>query len=173
MILDAKLICPKCGCESPFKAFQAPEEIMEITRLSARFGKNWPWTEEYLHCFRSSLDRPLKPGRMKMILEELLGFIDQAGFNIDKHWYTIRPDAIFASMKYVAQTNKTGFKNHNYLKKVAIDFNLKMIQTDEKEQDTRAREALRRDPKGPERIKDLMGRLGDGEIGRYTEGRRQ
>ena len=77
MILDTKLTCPKCGCESPFKAFQAPEEIMEIHRLAAKFGHNWAWIEEYLHCFRSSLDRPLKPARMKIILEELLRFIDQ------------------------------------------------------------------------------------------------
>ena len=161
MILDTKLTCPKCGCESPFKTFQALEEIMEILRLAAKFGHNWQWVEEYLHCFRSSLDRPLKPARMKIILEELLQFVDQVGFNIDKHWYSIRPDALFAAVRYVAQLNKTGFKNHNYLKKVAIDFNLKMIQKDEKEQDGRAHEALKRDPRGPAKLKELMGRLGN------------
>ena len=156
MILDIKLICPKCGCESPFKAFQAPEEIWEIPRLAAKFGKNWSWVEDYLGCFRSSYDKPLKIGRVKIFLNELLTYIDQNGFNIDKHWYTIRPDALFAAIRYVAQTDKIGFKNHNYLKKVAIDFNLKMIQKDEKEQDGRAQEALKRDPKGPAKIKQLI-----------------
>lgn len=156
MILDIKLICPKCGCESPFKAFQSLEEIMEILRLAAKFGKNWPWVEDYLDCFRPSYDRPLKPARMKIILEELLRFVDQVGLNIDKHWYSIRPDALFAAIRYVAQTDKIGFKTHNYLKKVAIDFNLKMIQKDEKEQNTRAQEALKRDPRGPEKIKKLI-----------------
>jgi hypothetical protein len=159
MILDVKLICPKCGCESPFKSFQAPEEILEISRLAAKFGRSWPWVEEYLHCFQPSMDKPLKPARMKIILEEFLRFIDQGGFNIDKHWYVIRPNAIHEAARYVAQTNKTGFKNHNYLKKVAIDMNLKMIRGEEKEQDQRAQEALRRDPKGPEKIKEIVNKL--------------
>jgi len=156
MILDIKLTCPKCGCESPFKAFQAPGETLEILRLAAKFGKNWSWVEDYLGCFRSSYDKPLKIGRVKIFLDELLTYIDQVGFNIDKHWYTIRPDALFAAIRYVAQTDKVGFKSHNYLKKVAIDFNLKMIQKDEKEQNGRAQEALKRDPKGPAKIKQLI-----------------
>ena len=160
MILDIKLTCPKCGCQSPFKAFQAPEEIWEIPRLAARFGKNWSWVEDYLGCFRSSHDKPLKIGRVKIFLNELLAYIDQNGFNIDKYWHTIRPDALFAAIRYVAQTDKIGFKNHNYLKKVAIDFNLKMIQKDEKEQNGRAQEALRRDPRGPEKIKELIKKIG-------------
>ena len=162
MILDTKLICPKCGCESPFKAFQVPEEILEISRLAAKFGRAWPWVEEYLNCFRPALDKPLKPTRMKIVLEDLLRFIDQNGFNIDKHWYSIRPDAVYEAARYVAQTNKTGFKNHNYLKKVAIDMNQKLIQKDEKQQDTRAQEALKRDPRGPEKLKELMKGLGEG-----------
>lgn len=130
--------------------------------MAAKFGKNWPWVEEYLQCFRPSMEKPLKPGRLKIILEELLRFIEQNGFNIDKHWYTIRPDALFAAIRYVAQTDKIGFKNHNYLKKVAIDMNLKMIQKDEKEQDTRAQEATNRtrDPRGPEKIKQLINSIG-------------
>lgn len=161
MILDIKLVCPKCGCESPFKSFQAPEEIMEISRLAAKFGRNWSWVEEYLYCFRPSMDRPIKPARMKIILEELLGFIDDSGFNIDKHWYSIRSDAIYEAVRYVAQTNKTGFKNHNYLKKVAIDMNQKMIQKDEKQQTERAEQATVRDPRGPQKIKEIMARLGE------------
>jgi hypothetical protein len=162
MILDTKLICPKCGCESPFKSFQAPEEILEISRLAAKFGRAWPWVEEYLYCFRQAADKPLKPARMKIYLEDLLRFIEQNGFNIDKHWYPVRPDAIYEAARYVAQTNKIGFRNHNYLKKVAIDMNQKMIQKDEKEQETRAQEATNRarDPHGPERIKEIVRSLG-------------
>jgi hypothetical protein len=159
MILDIKLVCPKCGCESPFKSFQVGEEILEISRLAAKFGKNWPWTEEYLRCFQVDHSKPLKPARMKIILEELLRFIDQTGFNIEKHWYTIRPDALFAAIRHVAQTNKIGFKNHNYLKKVAIDFNLKMIQKEEGDQKKREDEAFRRerrDPNAPQRLKEIM-----------------
>jgi hypothetical protein len=159
MILDAKLVCPKCGCESAWKSFQAPEEIMEISRLAAQFGKNWQWVEEYLHCFRSEFDKPIKPQKMKIILEELLRFVEQSGFNIDKQWHSIRPDALFAACRYVAMLNKTAFKNHNYLKKVAIDFNLKMIQKEDKEVAHKERELMdrtQRDPRGPQKIKEIM-----------------
>src|SRR4030042_1217286 len=152
MILDTKLLCPRCGCESPMRSFDIPEELTEILRLAARFGKNWPWTEEYLHCFRPSPDKPIKAGRMKIILEELLKFIEQGGFNIDKQWFVVRPNAVYEAARYVAQTNKSGFKNHNYLKKVAIDINQKMIQQEEKDQRARAQEALRRDSRGPEHL---------------------
>lgn len=159
MILDTKLICPKCGCESPLKTFQVTEEILELARLAAKFGKSWPWLEEYLHCFQSSPDRPLKPAKMKMILEEFLRFIDQAGFNIDKQWYPVRSDALFLAARHVALTNKTGFKNHNYLKKVAIDFNFKMVQKDEKEQTKKVEEALRRDPEAPRKLREFIKKL--------------
>jgi hypothetical protein len=168
MILDTKLTCPKCGGESSFKTFQIIEEIMEILRLAARFGKNWPWTEEYLNCFKSVLDKPLKPARMKIILEELLRFIDPStgsgcGFNYNGKFYAIRANAIYEAIRYVAQTNKTGFKNHNYMKKVAIDFNQKMIAQDEREQKIREEEAMnrtRRDPGTPQRIKELIKGIG-------------
>ena len=160
MILDTKLTCPKCGCESPWGAFDAPTDILEIHRLAAKFGNSWSWVEEYLHCFRTSFDKPIRPLKTKIILEELLSYIDQTGFHIDKHWHTIRPDAVFAAVRYVAQLNKVGFKNHNYLKRVAIDMNQKMIGAEEKGERSRAEEALKRDPMAPERMRKFIKSLG-------------
>lgn len=162
MILETKVKCPKCGMESPLKSFELTEEIMEVSRLAAKFGKNWVWVEEYLYCFRSEGQKPLRPSRVKIILTELLSFVDQKGFNIDRQWYTIRPDALFAAVRNVAQTNKTGFKNHNYLKKVAIDLNLKMIQREEGDVHKKERELMNRgnrDPQGPERIREIIGKI--------------
>jgi len=143
-MLNAKLTCPKCGCESQMSVFNVPEEIHEILRLAARFGKSWPWIEEYLHCFRSEPDKPLRATRVKIILEEIQEMLKDGGFPYDGKAYVVRSDAIHAAIKHVAQTNKSGFKNHNYMKKVAIDFNLKMIQKEESEQRARAQEALHR-----------------------------
>jgi hypothetical protein len=141
-------------------SFRLSEEIQEIARLAARFGKSWPWVEEYMRCFRPALDKPLKPARMKIILEEILKYIEEGGFSIEKHWHTIRANAIYEATRYVAQTNKTGFKNHNYLKKVAIDFNLKSIQKEEAEQRERGHEARRRDAVAPEKIRKMIEGLG-------------
>ena len=162
MNLNAKVTCPACGSERALSSFQLSDEIMEISRLAARFGKNWAWTEEYLHCFRGQADKPLRPARAKIILEEILKFIEDGGFSLDKQWHTVRANAIYEAIRHVAQTNKTGFRNHNYLKKVAIDFNRKMIEKEEKEQGERAREAaLRRDPRAAERVREMIARIGD------------
>jgi hypothetical protein len=140
--------------------FNVPEEIHEILRLAARFGKNWPWVEEYLHCFRSAPDKPLRPIRVKIILEEILGFLNDGGFQYDGKAHVVRSDAIHAAIKHVAQTNKSGFKNHNYMKKVAIDMNLKAIQKEEADQRARAGEAMKRDPNAPERIRKMIEGIG-------------
>jgi hypothetical protein len=141
-------------------SFRLSEEIQEIARLAAHFGKNWSWVEEYLHCFQPALDKPLKAARMKIVLDDILRFIEQGGFNIEKHWYVVRPNAIYDAVRYVAQTNKTGFKNHNYMKKVAIDFNQKIIQKEEAEQRGRAQEAQRRDAVAPEKIRKMIEGIG-------------
>ena len=159
MNLNTKLTCPACGVERPMNVFNVPEEIQEILRLAARFGKNWPWVEEYLHCFRSAPDKPLRVTRVKIILEEILGFLNDGGFPYDGKTYVVRSDAIHAAIKHVAQTNKTGFKNHNYMKKVAIDFNLKIIAQGEREQKLREEEAanrMHRDDRSPGRIREII-----------------
>jgi hypothetical protein len=132
--------------------FNVPEEIHEILRLAARFGKNWSWVEEYLYCFRSAPDKPLRATRVKILLEEILEFLKNGGFSYDGKDYVVRSDAIYAAIKHVAQTNKTGFKNHNYMKKVAIDFNQKIIAQEEREQKLREEEAahrIHRDDRSP------------------------
>jgi hypothetical protein len=140
--------------------FNVPEEIHEIFRLAARFGKSWPWVEDYLHCFRSAPDKPLRVTRVKIILEEILGFLNDGGFSYDGKAHVVRSDAIHAAIKYVAQTNKVGFKNHNYMKKVAIDMNLKTIQKEEADQRARAEQASKRDPQAPGRIRKMIDGIG-------------
>lgn len=171
MNLNTKLTCPACGVERPMNAFNVPEEIHEILRLAARFGKDWPWVEEYLYCFRSAPDKPLRATRVRIIMEEILEFVKGGGFSYDGKVHAVRSDAIHAAIKHVAQTNKTGFKNHNYMKKVAIDFNLKAVQKEESDQRSRAQEAarLRSESFGgqaPEKIRKMIEgitRLPDGQ----------
>jgi hypothetical protein len=158
-LADHKLTCPKCGLSSSGQVFLLHEELIGMMKLAAKFGRNWPWVREYLDAFRSSPDRPLKPSRMKIILEEIWEMVEKRGFPYDRQEHAIRPDALFAACRQVAMLNKTGFKNHNYMKKIAINFNLKLIQREEGEQRQREEEAMRRGFTGPEQLKKIMGRL--------------
>ena len=162
MNLQTKLTCPHCGCQSSFHAFQGTEEILEIAKLASRFGRTWDWVREYLDSFRSAPERPLKPARMKILIEELLDFVEKKGFSYDRQFHAVRPDAIFAAMRNVALLNKVGFKNHNYLKKVAMGINLQMIQKEEDDQQKRELRAMdrdRRDPDGPRKMKEFIDSL--------------
>lgn len=161
--LDAKLTCPKCGRASAMRAF-VTDEVKEIFALTSRFGVRWMWVEEYLRCFQSEEDKPLKPSRIRILLEEILGYVERQGFEYGRQFYAVRPDALFAAIREVAMKNKIGFKNHNYLKKVSIDFNLRMIQNEEKEQQQKAEEAMRRDPDGARKARAILTRLAEGDV---------
>lgn len=159
--IETKLTCPHCGCQARLQSFQGNEEILEIAKLASRMGRNWDWVREYLDCFRSSPERPLKPARMRILVGELLEFVEKRGFYLERKWQSIRPDALFAALRQVALLNKCGFRNHRYLMKVAVGENLKLIQGEEKAQERLAEEAMRRgrDHDGPEQIKKILGTL--------------
>ena len=79
-------------------------------------------------------------------------------FRFDGVDHHVRPNAIVQAVREVAVLNKTGFRNHNYLKKVAIGINLKMIQGEEKEQQKKIEDAMRRevDPEaGMKKIREI------------------
>jgi hypothetical protein len=159
--LDAKLTCPKCGCASHLRAF-GNEDVIEMVRIAARFGRAWPWVEEYIHSFQSDHDKPLRPSRIKVILHEILEMIEKPTFRIEGKDHQIRPNAIYQAIHDVAILNKVGFRNHNYLKKVAIGINLKMIQGEEKQQRQRQEDAMRRqgDPQeGLRKLKEIRDSL--------------
>ena len=160
-LADHKLTCPKCGCASSLQAFALHADLLGLMKLASKFGSRWPWVAEYLDAFRSAADRPLKPYRMKLLLEEILEMVEKRGFVYDRQQHAIRPDALFSAMWEVALKNLVGMKNHNYMKKVAIGINLKLIQREEGDQRTREDDAIRRgpDPDGPERFKKIMERL--------------
>ena len=161
MILDDKLTCPKCGSASSMRSF-ANEELQEIINLASKFGSRWPWVSEYLHSFQVDHDKPLRPAKLKALIGEIQEMIDKHGFRFEKKQHVIRPEALFQAMRAVALKNMVGLKTHGYLMKVVIDFNQKMIAVEEREQKIREEEAmnrLRRDPKGSERLRDIIGGL--------------
>ena len=162
MFLDEKVICPSCGVERSLRSFALSGDTLEIAKLAGRFGSNWPWVLEYIHSFQTAHDKPLKPGPMKSLLTEILGFIEKKGFYFDRKWQSVRPDALFAAIRQVALLNKLSFRNHHYLFRVALDFNLKMIQREEGEVQKKEHDLMersQRDPRGTEKIKEIINKL--------------
>jgi hypothetical protein len=159
MNFDIKLTCPHCGKEGHMASFKPDQEVYEIAKIAAKFGRAWPWVSEYARSFQSANDKPLKPARLKLILEEIAAMMEKGGITYDGQFYGVRNDALFAACREVALTNKTGFKNHNYLKRVAIGKNQAMINEEEKEQQGRAKDARRREPIDPGKFKEIYEKL--------------
>ncbi len=160
MFLDEKVTCPCCGVSRSLRLFKLSGTTLDIAKVAGKFGSRWPWVLEYIKGFQTDYEKPLKPTMMLNLLLEIDSVIEKKGFRFEKKDHAIRPEALFQAMRQVALKNMTGLKNHHYLFKVAIDFNLRLIQGEEKEQRQREEEALRRDPSAPERIKKLIGGIG-------------
>jgi len=159
VIVDTKLCCPKCGCTSSMKSF-ARDEVLELMQMAAKFGGRWSWVAEYLHGFQTDHDKPLRPSTLKILVGEIREMIDKGGFLYDRQQHAVRPEAVYQGLKQVALKNMVGLKNHNYLKKVVMDINLKLIQGEEREQKVKEQEALQRDPDAPQRLQGLLNTLG-------------
>jgi hypothetical protein len=122
LILNAKLTCPSCGAEYMMKDAVDLESIRQIARLAAQFGRGWGIVESYLKCFQTAPHKPLKPDKMLILLEEVAQFWQEEYITFAKERYRINQATLLKTMRYVGMLQKTGFNNHNYLKKVAINF---------------------------------------------------
>lgn len=161
MILNQKLVCPACGQE--FKMAEAAdlEQIRRIARLAAVFGvRGWAAVEGYLKCFQTAPNRPLKPDKMLLLLEdELVRYWREECVWFERRRYHIDHRVLLAAMHHIAMREKAGFTNHNYLKKVAIDFQKKADQQRAQEEAQHERELFersQRDPDGPKRIGEII-----------------
>jgi hypothetical protein len=156
--LNLEVVCPKCGLGSNLKTF-SNDELMEFLRLSAKFGPRWQWVEEYLHSFEKERGKAVSPSAMIILVKELLDFIDKKGFYFEKRFHAIRPDAIFEATRVTALQRLSGCTNHNYLKKVAISENKKMIdqvETETRETEKKAIEKWHQDPNGLQKIGNIL-----------------
>jgi hypothetical protein len=98
------------------------ESIRQIARLAALFGRGWGMVELYLKCFQTAPHKPLKPNKMLILLEEIAQFWQEEYITLAKERRRIDRAILLKAMRYVGMLEKTGFSNHNYLKKVAINF---------------------------------------------------
>lgn len=165
MILDMKIICPHCESEFAMKHAQQTEEIIAIARIAARFGKGFAWVDQYLQCFKTAPDKPVKPGKYKLLLEELAAMVTGESIIYDRQEYYVKKEALFAAIRYVGLSGKFGFKNHNYLKKVAIQQHKKLNANQAREEKRVERERGGRVPgaedsaQGFVHLRDIIGKI--------------
>jgi hypothetical protein len=162
LILNQKFTCPVCGVQYMMKDAVDSETIRQVARLAAQFGRGWGMVELYLKCFQTAPHKPLKADKMLILLEEIAQFWQEEYITFARERYRIDQSVLLRAMRYVGMLEKTGLSNHNYLKKVAINFqneaNAKKT-TGERKREAQSRE--RTHPKdGMKRVGEIIEGLG-------------
>ena len=121
LTISDKLTCPLCGGRFQFHEAAAVPEALELARIANLFGTLWPSVIAYAESFQQPGGRGLSLARLAAIVNEVEAMFVGKGFAYGRRKHSIDRDVLIAALKETAQVGKSGFKNHNYLKVVAID----------------------------------------------------
>ena len=121
LTISDKLTCPLCGGRFQLHEATAVAEALALAATANRFGKLWPSVVAYAESFQQPGGRGLSLARLMAIINEVAAMFAEKGFAFGRRQHSIDSDVLIAALKETAQAGKSGFKNHNYLKVVAID----------------------------------------------------
>ena len=115
-----RIVCPVC--QSKYNLEQAVHEglLHDLVDLAARFGERWRMVCEYTDCFRQAQFGSVRLGKRVMILRQILGFYEAGKFRVGGKQYRTTREDIIRGMWMVVNSDKFGFKNHNYLFRVLV-----------------------------------------------------
>ena len=160
LTISDKLTCPLCGGRFQLHEATAVAEALALAATANRFGKLWPSVMAYAESFQQPGGRGLSLARLMAIINEVAAMFTEKGFAFGRRQHSIDSDVLIAALKETAQAGKSGFKNHNYLKVVAIDMQGQVDKRRgaEKEKQLRQRE------------QDLMAGMRPGAVGPVGSG---
>ncbi len=161
LTISDPLRCPRCG--GGFRLHEATDlpEALRLAATANRFGRLWPSVCAYVESFQAAGGRGLTLARFLALVAEVENMFTDQGFTYGRRRHRIDRDVLVAALRETAQAGKSGFKNHNYLKKVAIEMQsaADRIRVAEKEQRLREKEArLRTGVAGPDLVADATRR---------------
>jgi hypothetical protein len=164
MLFDVKLSCPHCGREFKLKDAGHAEAYLEVAELAAAIGRDaWPATALYLGCFKTAPNRSLTPAKLTMLLREIAGILEGERFRFDGTEHAVSRRVIVEAMRYVGMLEKTGLPNHNYLKKVLIDYlgkHNRAVARAEREREEHLRRGNHDREGGAARVREILQNLG-------------
>ncbi len=140
LTISDKLTCPFCGARFHLHEATAVTEALALAQNANRFGSLWPSVLAYAESFQQPGGRGLSVARLMVIVNDVAAMFTDQGFVYGRQTQRIDRDVLIAALKEVGQVGKTGFKNHNYLKVVAIDMQAKVARQRGAEQEKKLRQ---------------------------------
>lgn len=115
------LQCPVCNSKFTLDAAAKEEATRELIDLAAFFGKHWTLVNEYVDCFRVSQWASVGTKKRIRLLQDVRRLFEGRVYEYDGKRYRAELANVTAAIRAVADAEKFGFKNHNYLKKVLLN----------------------------------------------------
>lgn len=156
--MSEKLVCPYCERSFDLDEVEGADLWRERAEIAAKLGPAWGLANEYLEAFRSSRGARLSNRKRIRLLAEIARFWEFGRFEFDGRRYKIGQGEILKGLQSVCNADKTGFQNHNYLKKVLVAGAEKLSAEGLTAGEEEAREARRRTHGGPSVAKAMEGR---------------
>ena len=115
-----KLTCPYCERSFGRDEVENAELWRERAELAAALGPAWKLANEYADCFRATRGANMALKKRVRILREAAKLWQTQEFQFDGKKYRIKQGHIIQALYDVCSMDKTGFQNHNYLKRVLL-----------------------------------------------------
>lgn len=149
-----KLRCPDCGSKIDIERLQREGIFREIIGIYKQLPPAEAYLiEEYVECFRASRHAEMPEKKYLRIIKEVVDLIRAGFFIYDKKTYHIDNGLALEAMQKTVDTEKRGFKNHNYWKVIMIGMIRKRGAIEEQQTEERRREtADQREEAEPKRV---------------------
>jgi hypothetical protein len=116
--------------------------------LTARLGNAWKPANEYIDGFRTTIDGRLGLKKRVRLLSEVAKLWESGTWELEGKRYRSSKDQILQAMHQVANAQKCGFQNHNYLKRCLQQTAAKLSEEGLTAAEEEAREKRRREARG-------------------------
>lgn len=119
--MSDKITCPWCEKSFDVDQVEMAELWAERTQLAARLGQAWKLANEYCDSFRSARNARITLKRRVAILTDIARLWEVCVIEYDGKRYKTDQRSIQEALHAVCSADKTGFTNHNYLKRVLLN----------------------------------------------------
>ncbi len=113
--------CPYCDRAFDMDMIEIADLFRERLDIAAKLGPIWRLANEYLDCFRHTPGGRINLKKRVRHLTALVWLWEKCEFEYDGKRYRTSKQAIRQGMTVVCEAEKSGFTNHNYLKKCLLD----------------------------------------------------
>ena len=116
--MNDRIRCPYCERMFDIEQMEIAEIFRERLGLAACLGSAWHLVNEYVSCFAQSSEGRISLKKRVRLIKDMIRLWENCVFELDGKRYRTTHEHIRQAMTTVCNTDKFGFKNHNYLKRV-------------------------------------------------------